>query len=79
MVCSRSFVWNSIHLNLTIVVMILAIMICILLAGGLLSWLAAQRNTVLAKWIALLTVLVNFAITTNLWFQHSGAALTGPE
>ena len=59
--------------------MILAIMICILLAGGLLSWLAAQWNKVLAKWIALLTVLINFAITTNLWFQHSGAAVSGPN
>jgi hypothetical protein len=49
------------------------------ISGGLLSWLAAQWNKVLAKWIALLTVLINFAITTNLWFQHSGAALTGPK
>ncbi|HEX8675971.1 MAG TPA: NADH-quinone oxidoreductase subunit M [Segetibacter sp.] len=59
--------------------MILATMICILLAGGVLSWLMAGWNKVLAKWIALLTVLINFAITANLWFQHSGAALIGPN
>jgi NADH-quinone oxidoreductase subunit M len=36
--------------------MILIWMICILLAGGILCWLIAQRSPVLAKWTALLTV-----------------------
>ncbi|MEJ7679748.1 MAG: hypothetical protein WKG06_18215 [Segetibacter sp.] len=56
--------------------MILAIMISILMAGGLLSWLVGQWNNVLAKWIALLAVLIDFAITANLWMQHSGASLS---
>lgn len=46
------------------------------MAGGLLSWLVGQWNNVLAKWIALLAVLIDFAITANLWMQHSGASLS---
>lgn len=42
--------------------MILIWMICILLAGGLLCWIAAQQSPLLAKWIALLTVSADLAI-----------------
>jgi NADH-quinone oxidoreductase subunit M len=37
-------------------------MICILLAGGILCWLTAQRSAALAKWIALLTVTADLVI-----------------
>ncbi|PWV46570.1 NuoM family protein [Chitinophaga sp. S165] len=42
--------------------MILIWMICILLAGGILCWLTAQKSAVLAKWIALLTVTADLLI-----------------
>lgn len=42
--------------------MILIWMICILLAGGILCWLAARQSAVLAKWIALLTVAADLVI-----------------
>lgn len=57
--------------------MILAIMISILLAGGLLCWLTAKWNIVLTKWIAFFAVLIDFAILANVWLQHAGTALTG--
>lgn len=43
--------------------MILIWMICILLAGGIISWLAARTSPLLAKWIALLAVTVDLLIT----------------
>lgn len=57
--------------------MILAIMIGILLAGGVLSWLAARWNNGLTKWIALSAVVIDFGITANLWLQNSDASLRG--
>lgn len=42
--------------------MILIWMICILLTGGILCWLTAQRLPLLAKWIALLTVITDMLI-----------------
>ncbi|MDB5250197.1 MAG: dehydrogenase [Segetibacter sp.] len=57
--------------------MILAIMIGILLAGGLLCWAATRWNIAVAKWIALLAVLLDLVIAINLWLQHSAASLTG--
>lgn len=47
--------------------MILIWMICILLAGGVLCWLSAQWSPVLAKWIALLTVIADMCITCYLF------------
>jgi NADH-quinone oxidoreductase subunit M len=56
--------------------MILAWMICILLIGGLLSWLVARWNNQLAKWIALIAVIIDFIIICNLWMQQQ-APLNG--
>ncbi|HUP14177.1 MAG TPA: NADH-quinone oxidoreductase subunit M [Niastella sp.] len=50
--------------------MILALLIIILLVGGLLCWLVAQRSPLSIKWIALLTVLIDFTLTCGLWVQH---------
>lgn len=54
--------------------MILAIIICILLAGGIVSWLLSMWKVSIAKWIALVAVLIDFAIIINLWLQNSHAA-----
>ncbi|SFD21904.1 NADH dehydrogenase subunit M [Chitinophaga sp. CF118] len=56
--------------------MILIWMIGILLAGGILCWLAAQWFPVLAKWIALLTVIADMALACTFFvvyktFPHS--------
>lgn len=58
--------------------MILAWMICILLIGGLLSWLVSRWNIQVAKWVALIALLIDFIIICNLWMQQQ-ASLTGAE
>ena len=50
--------------------MILVWMISILLMGGILSWLVAQRSPALCKWIALLAVSIDFILICNLWWHH---------
>lgn len=50
--------------------MILAWLILILTAGGLISWLIARWNVLLARWIALGAVLLDFVLTLNLWLAQ---------
>jgi NADH-quinone oxidoreductase subunit M len=50
--------------------MMLTGMICVLLIGGVLCWLVAQRSPVLSKWIALLAVITDFLILCYWWLQH---------
>ena len=56
--------------------MILALLICILLVGGLLSWLVSRSNNQIAKWIALLVMIIDFAIVVNLWIEQQGSLAT---
>jgi NADH-quinone oxidoreductase subunit M len=56
--------------------MILAWMICILLIGGLLCWLISRWNSQLAKWIALIAVIIDFIIICNLWIQQQASVNT---
>ena len=56
--------------------MILAWMVCILLIGGLLSWLVSRWNNQLAKWIALIAVIIDFIIICNLWIQQQASVTT---
>jgi len=56
--------------------MILICMIGILLLGGLLCWLVAQRSTAFCKWIALLAVMADFVIICCLFWQYKGAPPT---
>lgn len=58
--------------------MILAWMICILMIAGLLCWLLAQWNPLIAKWIALLSVITNFILIGQLCLEHY-ARLTDPD
>src|SRR3546814_931737 len=60
--------------------MILAWFILILMFGGLLSWLAARWNVLLARWIALGSVLINFFLALGIWWRYSlpdGGVLSG--
>jgi NADH-quinone oxidoreductase subunit M len=54
--------------------MMLTGMICVLLLGGVLCWLAAQRNSRLSKWIALLAVISDFIILCTWWLQTGKAS-----
>ncbi len=49
--------------------MILAWMIIILMLAGFLSWLVSKWNQYLSKWIALVALIIDFAISLNLWMQ----------
>ena len=55
--------------------MILVWMIGVLLAGGVLCWLVAQRNQDLCKWIAFLSVIVAFIIPVY-WYVQGGHIAT---
>ncbi len=43
-----------------------------LMTGGILAWLAASRSLVLARWISLFAVSINFLIAIVLWVQQPG-------
>lgn len=50
--------------------MILAWFILILMLGGLLSWLAARWNVLLARWIAVVAVLIDLLLALAIWWRH---------
>lgn len=55
--------------------MMLTGMICVLLLGGVLCWLAAQRSPRLSKWIALLAVLSDLLILSTWWLGGGKGSL----
>jgi NADH-quinone oxidoreductase subunit M len=57
--------------------MILTYIIIILLIGGLLSWLIGRWNPNVVKWIALLTVLIDLALTGNIWITLKSVPISG--
>lgn len=58
--------------------MILAIMIGILLIGGVLCWLAAQWSPAAPKWIALVSTLSGLGLSIYCWYQFRDPGLAGP-
>jgi NADH-quinone oxidoreductase subunit M len=52
--------------------MILAWLIIILLAGGLLAWLLGRRNSLWARYISLLALAIDFVLTLVLWARYFG-------
>ena len=50
--------------------MILLWFIIILMAGGILAWIAEKWNADLSRWISFLALLVNFVIAVIIWTQH---------
>src|SRR5579862_4599680 len=54
--------------------MILFWIIVILLAAGILAWASAVVNPAASRWIALLAILADFAITLGLWVRNTWAA-----
>lgn len=54
--------------------MMLLILILVLLAGGIASWLAASRNATAARWIAFLSICADFVATLTIWIANTGSA-----
>jgi NADH-quinone oxidoreductase subunit M len=58
--------------------MILVWLIVLLMAGGVLAWVAEKGSPALSRWIALGTTLAAFLMSIYLWFQYQAApAATG--
>ena len=55
--------------------MILAWLIIILMAGGIIAWVAGRLNADLPRWIALVTTLACFFISVSLWLDSPAAGL----
>lgn len=56
--------------------MILVLLIVILLLGGLLCWLVGRKNALVARWVALITMLIDLVLVIGLWIQHRDQAET---
>jgi NADH-quinone oxidoreductase subunit M len=54
--------------------MILLWLILILLAGGVLSWLAARWSNQAPRWITLAAVTIDLILGVGLWSRHTGAS-----
>ncbi len=57
--------------------MILALLILILIAGGIFAWLAALRNELLCRWIAVSAVLADFVIVLYIWISNGASVVPG--
>ncbi|HSB93321.1 MAG TPA: NADH-quinone oxidoreductase subunit M [Flavitalea sp.] len=57
--------------------MILTYIIMLLLIGGLLCWLIGRWYPGLVKWIALVTVLMDLALISTIWFMLHSLPITG--
>jgi NADH-quinone oxidoreductase subunit M len=56
--------------------MILLWFIVILMAGGIVAWVAAQWSTTLCRWISLIALLLNFVLAFSLWWQADDFSAT---
>jgi len=54
--------------------MTLLALILLLMAGGIASWLVASRNATTARWIALLSICIDFIVTLAMWASKAGLA-----
>src|SRR5215469_8271973 len=52
--------------------MILPSLILILTIGGIASWIVARRSPAMARWIAVLSVMVDLAMCFGIWIAHAG-------
>src|SRR5215469_12535178 len=59
--------------------MILPSLVLILIVGGIGSWIAARRNDVFARWIALGSVLADFFVCLGIWIGHLGRLQSTPK
>ena len=55
--------------------MILLWLIVVLLAGGVLAWLAARSNPLWCRWISLAAVSIDFVLVLALWGRNVTVSL----
>ena len=55
--------------------MILLWLIVVLLAGGILAWLAARWNALASRWISLAAVCIDFVLVLTLWSRNFSVSL----
>jgi NADH-quinone oxidoreductase subunit M len=58
--------------------MILPSLILILIIGGLASWIAARRSPLLARWIAVASLLADLLVCFGIWIAHLGGLQPAP-
>lgn len=58
--------------------MILPSLILILIIGGIASWIAARRSPLLARWIAVASVLADLLMCFGIWIAHLGQLQPAP-
>ena len=54
--------------------MILTWFIVILMVGGILAWIVAERNVMLSRWISMFALITNFVLSIYIWIQNPGGA-----
>ncbi len=54
--------------------MILLWFISILMVGGILAWIAGERNVLFSRWISLVALIVNFILSIYIWIQNPADA-----
>jgi NADH-quinone oxidoreductase subunit M len=59
--------------------MILPSLILILIVGGIASWIVARRSEVVARWIAVASVLADLFVCFGIWVAHLGQPRSTPE
>ncbi|MGH9359475.1 MAG: NADH-quinone oxidoreductase subunit M [Terriglobia bacterium] len=59
--------------------MILIWLIGILLAAGIVAWFAGHFSALAARWISLIAVSVDLALTLDLWARYSGKMHLSPQ
>ncbi|HMD21711.1 MAG TPA: NADH-quinone oxidoreductase subunit M [Alloacidobacterium sp.] len=59
--------------------MVLLILILILMAGGIASWIVASSNATTARWIALLSICADFIATLAIWIANAGHATSASQ
>ena len=57
--------------------MILIGFIIILLAGGVLAWIAALADVRFARWVSLIALVIDLALSLSFWAQHDFTAAQG--
>lgn len=57
--------------------MILLLFIIILMAGGVLAWIATYWSTIVCRWISLIAMLVNLVLALVLWLNYQPQSSPG--
>jgi NADH-quinone oxidoreductase subunit M len=53
--------------------MILLLFIAILMVGGILAWILAERDVMLARWVSLVALITDFVLSVYIWITNPAA------